>query len=217
MLVGPSSGSGNNIGMAVDTGQVEFFVSESDSTFHVKAFGPITALNRWYSFVHVGAGATDRAGYLIDHATNNTYIGTDVIGGPVSGTANRTWIGGFETTTGASNCLYADVAMWDEALNRQEIYAFLRGSSPGKIRPQNLQAYWPMEGAAGVIRDLSTKGNVLTVNGGSASVNSPSLVPYVPQSRMFSLPAVGGGGGGIAVSRSIPMASGIIMGGFVGQ
>lgn len=171
LMVGPSSGSADNIGTGFDTatGQAEFYTSDNGTSFDVNKFGPIIKLNRWYSIVFVGRSASDRSGYIVDHATGVIYALSTTFPATLGGTANRIWLGGFESTTGNTDAVISDVAMWSAALENQEVLAYLKGSRAGSIRRAALKADWRLDGTSSPETDFSGGGNSLTLNGSPAA------------------------------------------------
>lgn len=67
----------------------------------------------------------------------------------------------------------ADVALWDVALSLGDLNALSAGVRPHRVRPDNLQAYWPLAGQASPEPDYSRNSRNLTISGAVASNNPP--------------------------------------------
>jgi hypothetical protein len=118
--------------------------------------------NTWHHAAGVFASSTSRIAYI------DGVGGTAETTSRTPGTMNTTRIGvtvGGGSRTGYMNGRLAEIAIWNVALNDDEIMALAKGYRPSLIRPASLRLYVP------VVRDiLDIRGGVtLTTNGTTVS------------------------------------------------
>ena len=77
----------------------------------------------------------------------------------------------------------AEAAIWNVALTDSEVQALASGVSPLRVRPESLQAYWPLFAVTGNAIDYSGKGNDLTDNG------TVGVADHAPVGPMFAFPS----------------------------
>lgn len=124
-----------------------FRALHKDGTVSTVATHGVTAtLGQWYATTAVFASAASRSIYV-----DGVGKVTDTTNAPGS-IANLGQVNvGAYVGLAVSNYLdgaIADVAIWDVALDDDEVAALGKGVSPLLIRPQNLKAYWPLFGVA---------------------------------------------------------------------
>lgn len=97
--------------------------------------------NTWNHAAATFTSATSRAAYL-----NGGGKGTDATSR--SPTINSLTVGGFSSGSlfGAMNGRLAEIGLWDAALTDAEVTSLANGTSPLRVRPQNLRCYWPLYG-----------------------------------------------------------------------
>ena len=116
-------------------------------------------------------GVTDLQGNL----AQNTFNGNAGIG--VNAAHYNGWYNG----------KISEVAVWNRALNEQEIIAIINGASVSD-EYENLIAYWPFnEGSGNVINDVSGNNNHATLNNGEWSTD----VPEIPMPEIEGFTAAG--------------------------
>ena len=72
----------------------------------------------------------------------------------------------------------AEWGIWSAALNASEIAALARGVSPRRVRPESLEAYWPLYGLHSPEPDFSGQANPATINGTLAQSNHAPVTPF---------------------------------------
>lgn len=189
IMFGPVGGATDVLGLGVDaaTGKANFFTADSGGTFDVNIFGPVLKINNWYSLMCAGVSSTNRTGYLIDHSTNQIYTTATTNLQNIGGSANRTWLGAYASTTGTDDYSIFDVAVWSSALPYQSVIAYFAGVSPPQVQQSTLEAFWKFDGNANPQPDLSTKGRPLTLNASPAAVNVSQLFIQGPRNQ-FPVP-----------------------------
>ena len=76
----------------------------------------------------------------------------------------------------------AEAAVWDVALNDDEVAALAHGYSPRLIRPDHLAAYWPLGGLPGQNdKDLLGSHELTAYNTPSWTDHPPLVYPVRPQ------------------------------------
>jgi hypothetical protein len=175
------------------TAQAGWTEAESTSGF---------STNTWFHACGVFSAVDSRAAYL-----NGGSKGTDSTSKTPSG-INRTVIGRL-TRPSAANYMsgrIAEAAIWNVALDDDEVAALGAGVCPLLVRPGDIIGYWPLGGiydAADGDHDVVGGYNMTPYSGPSTADHSPSIYPAGP----FVMPDVAGAAGGITVNRTIQVLS----------
>jgi hypothetical protein len=134
------------------------------------------ALNLWHHMCGVWASATSRSAYLnggnkATNATNLTPTGMNqtIIGGMLTGTGNREWVGQLD-----------HVAVWNVALTDAEIAALATGISPLQVRSSALVAYVPIWGLQSPEIDIAAARSWTLVGTPTLFEGGSPLVPFTP-------------------------------------
>lgn len=98
-------------------------------------------------------------------------------GAPVTFSATRMELGGVATFY--SNGLLAEAGLWNVVLDDSEIAALAKGFAPPLIRPQSLQAYWPLYGENATELDRWRNKYDLTVTGATNNEGHPHMIYHV--------------------------------------
>ena len=130
----------------------------------------------WYHACAVGISATSRDVYLNggskgSNTTSSTPSGLDTTSLGVS-TRN--------TTVNVYDGRIAEAAIWNVALNADEVLALANRVSPQRVRPASLLAYWPLYGIGSPEPDCgsnSTRYN-MTVTGATQFAHAPVMPPF---------------------------------------
>ena len=85
-------------------------------------------------------------------------------------------IGATQAGGNTADAEFADVCIWDVALNNAEIAAIANGVPAFLIRPQNIIGYWPCYGRQSPEPDLSGRGFNGTLVGTSYATHAPIVV-----------------------------------------
>jgi Concanavalin A-like lectin/glucanases superfamily len=162
--------------------------------------------NTWY---HIGVtcdGTTTLNIYLNGSLDSTTTVGAGSFG--ITGPANsNSAIGNDIVNAGRFlNGTIADVAFWDGVyLTATEILALSKGARPYTIRPQNLRAWWPLDGLQSPEPDLSGNASNGTLTGTSSAFGPPLMRMSLRTPQIF-VPAVVTAvtlGGGTSIRPSV--------------
>lgn len=130
----------------------------------------------WHHAVGVVISATDRRAY-IDGGSEGTSVTNLTPAG-----MNSTYIGARQAVavTAFMDGFIAEAAIWNVALNIQEILALARGVCPLEIRPLALVSYWPVFGLSDPEPDYGGGGFHMTVNAAPPKANHAPVRPMFP-------------------------------------
>lgn len=143
--------------------------------------------NTWHHACAVFNSNTSRSAYLDggSAATNTTSVTDPTADFTAVGTMLRS------AATQFMSGRQADAAIWNVALTQSEIQALSKGFPAHLIRPQNLVAYWPLNGLQSPEVDLSGNANNLTLVG-TAKANHAPIRMFTPYRSFLDEVAVGG-------------------------
>lgn len=170
-------------------------------------------INQWAHGAFVFNSATDRRVYLNANDANKGSNTTDATpGGTLGSTVLASRITGTSTVTEFFAGDFAEWGVWNAALSLEEITSLARGFSPMMVRPEKLQAYWPINGRASLEERWAGSFN-LTVNGTTAKADHPNRIIY-PRRQSIILPvaAVGGDPGIVCLVNRYANHQGLIGG-----
>jgi hypothetical protein len=91
---------------------------------------------------------------------------------------NANYIGVRPNLSTDFNGRIAEVALWNEELDADEIAALARGASVRRIRPLALVAYWPLWGIGSSEIDCSPGGNSMSITGSLSRANHAPVRPF---------------------------------------
>lgn len=102
---------------------------------------------------------------------------------------DRTYVGQFEYGGGFiySDCSIAECAIWNVALNADEVASLARGFSPMMVRPASLAWYLPIMGRVSPEPDLKAGNNAAIIPG--TTIEHPRMI-YPAAPYILDLPAV---------------------------
>lgn len=145
---------------------------------------------------------------------NGASDGTVNTSSPTGALPNNTdavYIGNQPTSTSNSpDGRIAEVGIWNVVLTANEIASLARGVPPGRIRPENLEGYWPL-GHGATEPDYSGKGRNGTVTGTAIGSHAP-VMPAWGFDTWRTWSASGGGGSNVDVATA---AGSLTLGGLI--
>lgn len=141
---------------------VRLFASDSATTTVDTTTG--YSVNTWHHACGVFSSATSRTVYIDGGSSATSTVSRTPTG------LNRTAIGQRRTLTPtqAMSGLIAEAAIWNVALTAADVAVLADGFSPLFVRPDALQAYWPLVGRYSPEISVSKGGFDLTVTGAVA-------------------------------------------------
>lgn len=124
------------------------------------------SLNAWQHVCGVATSSTDRKSYLNGDTANKGTSTTSSVPSSLNRVSLGLWFGSgaFDQVVGG----IAEAAIWDVALTEPEVVSLSKGMAASRIRPQNLQFYFP--GVRNVV-DLKNAAAI-------TSVGSPGVIAH---------------------------------------
>ena len=159
--------------MEPNNGPVRFLVKNTANVFAATSTNWVTG--QWHHLCGIARAVDDRSVYLDgggrgDNATIQT---------PVAGNIDRTTIGRRDNieSSNAFDGLVGHVAIWNIDLTDAEVRILAAGADPRTVRPDNLIAYWPLNGRTPE-PDIVDSLNLTEVNGPIAVGPEPPLIRH---------------------------------------
>ena len=175
VFIGDASSADDRLQLQLEpnNGAVRLLVKNTANVFAATSTNWVTG--QWHHLCGIARAVDDRSVYLDgggrgDNATSQT---------PVAGNVDRTTIGRRDNIESANafDGQIGHVAIWDIDLTDVEIGILAAGADPRSVRPDNLIAYWPLNGRTPE-PDIVDSLNLIEVNGPIAVGPEPPTIRH---------------------------------------
>lgn len=151
---------------------IMYFLLANGSSSYGSSAQNITGWNHWaMAFDGTQTGNANRLkGYLNGSPLTLTFLGTIPSTTSNNAVADTFRIGRANYASAWSNGDFAEIGMWQEAINADEIASLSKGMTPDKIRPNKLVSYIPL------VRNIQDiKSGTLLTNTNTTVANHPRV------------------------------------------